>query len=348
MLSNRHLHFVYGFLFVFFSGMASNAKAQVIGDNIAHVWNEEVLECIRNYFARPTVHARNLLHTSIAMFDCWTAYDEGPTEHFFLGKTWAGFYCPFEGVDIPDSPEDIQAAREEAISYAIYRIMVHRFGGSPDGPITMFNINTLMAQLGYDIGFSSTDYLNDGPAALGNYVAEQIIAFGLQDGSNEANEYAADCYAPINPNILPEMPGNPDVIDPNRWQPIELTLFIDQSGNVSTDIPEFVGPEWGEVVPFALDSADLELLNRDSCTYHVWKNPGAPVYLDSTTVAGGLDDLWKWNFAMVSVWSSHLDPTDGVMWDISPGNMGSDGSFVTAPEDFADFYDFFNGGWLHP
>ncbi|HBP46139.1 MAG TPA: hypothetical protein DD635_09555, partial [Flavobacteriales bacterium] len=47
------------------------------GETIAHLWNEEVLEGIRNDFARPTVHARNLLHTSIAMFDIWTAYDEG-------------------------------------------------------------------------------------------------------------------------------------------------------------------------------------------------------------------------------------------------------------------------------
>jgi len=127
--------------------MPLRADAQLVDDNIAHVWNEEVLEGIRNDFARPTVHARNLLHTSIAMFDCWTAYEEGPTEHFLLGKTWAGFYCPFDGVDIPATPEGVQAAREEAISYAVYRIMVHRFGGTPDGPITMFNINTQMAQL---------------------------------------------------------------------------------------------------------------------------------------------------------------------------------------------------------
>ena len=51
---------------------ASKIWSQV-EDNIAHIWNEEVLEGIRNDFARPTVHARNLLHTSIAMNDCWSA-----------------------------------------------------------------------------------------------------------------------------------------------------------------------------------------------------------------------------------------------------------------------------------
>ena len=146
-----------------------NGQAQLPeGETIAHLWNEEVLEGIRNDFARPTVHARNLLHTSIAMFDIWVAYEDGPTETFLLGKTWAGYTCPFEGVDIPVSEEAILAAREEAISYAVYRIMTHRFGDTPDGEITMFNINTQMAMLGYDIGVTSTDYQNDGPAALGN------------------------------------------------------------------------------------------------------------------------------------------------------------------------------------
>lgn len=341
----RNAFFVFMLTMMLSNGLHAQGASE---DNIAHLWNEQVLEGIRNDFARPTVHARNLLHTSVAMFDCWTAYDNGPTEQFFLGKTWAGFECPFEGVSIPSTASAVQAAREQAISYAMYRMISHRFANSPDGEITMFNINSLMAQLGYDIGFTSTDYVNDGPKALGNYVAAQLIAFGLQDGSNEADGYVADCYEPINPNILPEMPGNPNVVDPNHWQPIELTLFIDQSGNASTAVPSFVGPEWGEVVPFALDSADLELLERDGCLYHVWKNPGNPVYLDSTSVASGLDDLWKWNFTMVSVWSSHLDPTDGVIWDISPGNMGSDGSFVTEPGNFAEFYNFFEGGGLHP
>ena len=315
-------------------------------ENIAHVWNEEVLEGIRNDFARPTVHARNLLHTSVAMYDCWTAYDSGSSETFFLGKTWAGYTCDFEGVDVPETEEEIQAHREMALSYAVYRIMAHRFGSTPDAEITMFNISSRMAMLGYDITITSTDYMNDGAAALGNYVAEQIIAFGMQDGANEANEYASQCYEPVNPNIQPEFPGNPTMVYPNHWQPIELTVFIDQSGNISTAVPEFVGPEWGEVTAFALDSADLEILERDSCMYHVWKNPGNPVYLDTTLVEGGVSDPWKWNFAMVSAWSSHLDPTDGVMWDISPGNLGTDGAFVTNPDDFSDYYDFFDGGGL--
>ena len=36
--------------------------------SVAREWNEELLHAIRNDFARPTVHARNLFHTSVAMY----------------------------------------------------------------------------------------------------------------------------------------------------------------------------------------------------------------------------------------------------------------------------------------
>jgi hypothetical protein len=39
--------------------------------SVARQWNEEMLEAIRNDFARPVVHARNLYHTSAAMYDAW-------------------------------------------------------------------------------------------------------------------------------------------------------------------------------------------------------------------------------------------------------------------------------------
>ena len=41
-------------------------------------------------------------------------------------------------------------------------------------------------------------------------------------------------------------PGNPDIIDPNRWQSLTLDSAIDQSGNnVQSTVP-FISPEWGE------------------------------------------------------------------------------------------------------
>ncbi|MFT7590083.1 MAG: hypothetical protein ACI959_002306, partial [Limisphaerales bacterium] len=76
--------------------------------------------------------------------------------------------------------------------------------------------------------------------------------------------------------------------------------------------------------------------------YQVWMDPGAPPYLD--TVVGGA--LYQEGFAMVAAWSSHLDPTDGVMWDISPASIGNTdyASFPATFADFGSFYDFENGG----
>ncbi|MBL1259121.1 MAG: vanadium-dependent haloperoxidase [Thiotrichaceae bacterium] len=44
------------------------------------------------------------------------------------------------------------------------------------------------------------------------------------------------------------------------------------------------------------------------------------------------------------IWASHLDPSDNVMWDISPGSFGNVQSFPQIFADFRGFYDDLNGG----
>jgi hypothetical protein len=39
--------------------------------SVARQWNEVLLEGIRHDLARPTVHARNLSHASVMMWDSW-------------------------------------------------------------------------------------------------------------------------------------------------------------------------------------------------------------------------------------------------------------------------------------
>ena len=68
--------------------------------SIARQWNEVRLESIRKDFARPTVHARNLFHSSILMYDSWAIFD-GTAETVFLGKTFGGYNCDFTGIAIP-------------------------------------------------------------------------------------------------------------------------------------------------------------------------------------------------------------------------------------------------------
>lgn len=315
----------------------SSVKSQ--NTSIANHWNEQLIKSIRKDFARPPVHARNLFHLSIAMYDAWAAYDPSKAT-YFLGKTHGSFTASFTGVPIPS---DIVSARKKAISYAAYRLIKHRFANAPGVTVIYNNINHQMDSLGYDINYTSIDYVNGGPAALGNYIANRIIAFGYQDGSNEINNYAYQYYQPVNPKILVEQPGNPTMVDPNRWQNISLSVAIDQAGNVLTSDPPHLGPEWGNVKPFALHDSVLTMHTRNGNDFKVYHDQNDPAYIDTVT-SSGLADFYKWNFSMVSVWQSMLDTTDGVMWDVSPASQGNVSSLPNNWSDYSSFYDFYNGG----
>ncbi|MDG2152346.1 MAG: hypothetical protein P8K10_00250, partial [Crocinitomicaceae bacterium] len=91
------LRFKTGLLFccLFFT-----AEFGIAQHSVAHDWNEILLEAIRNDFARPTVHARNLFHHSIIAYDAWAAY-EPQRDTYFLGKTTHGYSCDFLGINIP-------------------------------------------------------------------------------------------------------------------------------------------------------------------------------------------------------------------------------------------------------
>ena len=306
--------------------------------SVARNWNEVLLEAIRNDFARPTVHARNLHHITGAMYDAWSAYEEVSLQ-YFLGNTIDGFSIPFAGVA---AVQNTQAAQEEAMSYAAYRLILHRFANSPGRDYIQSLASQLMQELGYNANTTGTDYQNGGPAQLGNYIADRVIAFGAQDQSNEASDYANTFYNPVNTFIEISKPGNPNLTDFNRWQPIAFDVFIDQAGNViEASVPDFLSPEWGEVSPYALTNADRNTYTRDGDTYHVFHDPGTPPQL-----GGSQDDVYKWAFSMVATWSAHLDPSDGVMWDISPGAIGNI-DISQLPTSFTDhdqFYDYLDGG----
>lgn len=308
-------------------------------NSVAREWNNIILEAIRNDFARPTVHARNLYHHSIIAYDAWAAFDPSK-KTFFLGDTLHGYICPFDGIDYP---ADIQAAREEAIAYASYRFIYNRYLNSPDYAQTFLLTTNYMEAQGFDTSITSTDYVNDGPAALGNYLAEQIQLYGYTDGSNEQNDFANIYYDQLNPPIDMSLPGNPSIQDPNHWQPITLTTSIDQSGNPVSSTPPHLGPEWGEVDPFSLDTSMYTELTRDGDTYKVYFDTVMPAFLDPTD-SSDWGSFYKWNHTLVSIWQSHNDPTDGVMWDISPASKGNNTWYPADSTQYAAFYDLTNGG----
>jgi Domain of unknown function (DUF6851) len=257
--------------------------------SIARVWDEALLDAIRRDVPAPTVHARNLFHTSAAMWDAWAAYDARAEGYF---------------VDEKLEAEDVPAAREAAISYAAYRVLLWRYSRAAGLQETFDELAATMRGLCYDIGFVDTE--GDSPAALGNRIARAAIEYGERDGSLEQQRYVDTDYKPVNAPLVVAEPGA-DMTHPDRWQPLALAQIVAQNGlPIPGNVQRFVGPHWGHVKSFALPpSASGTPID-----------PGPPPHLEDPT------DAFKQQAIEVIRYSSYLDPSDGVEIDVSPGVLG--------------------------
>ena len=86
------------------------------------------------------------------------------------------------------------SAREAAISYAAYRLLLWRASyGANIGP-AFDRLTATLRSLCYRPGFVSTR--GDSPAALGNRIAAAAIAFGRSDGSLEREHYIDSTTSP--------------------------------------------------------------------------------------------------------------------------------------------------------
>ena len=279
------------------SGSDSEPTAAVcrgaVEHSVAREWNEALLEAIRLDVPSPTVHARNLFHTSAAMWDAWAAYDE----------TAVGVF-----VDEQVQAADVGAARDVAISHAAYRVLEARYLHSPGAEESITGFEQLMEELCLDPGFADTE--GDSPAALGNRIAAAVLAASVDDGSNEADGYADPSYQPVNAPLVVAESGT-DMVDPNRWQPLEIQGMVAQNGTPLQDtVQQFVGPHWGGVTPFAIEGG------RDGATP---LDPGPPPMLgdpqgDADFKAGAIEVLRH---------GATLDASTGVTIDIGPGAMGN-------------------------
>ena len=261
--------------------------------SVARRWNEVLLDAIRHDLPAPTVHARNLYHTSAAMWDAWAAYDPRATGVF---------------VEEDLDASNIVAARDEAISYAAFRVLEARYLDSIGATETIPEFDQLMADLCYSIDVTTTE--GDTPAALGNRIAEVILEAGLVDGSNEAEGYASPGFDPVNPPLTVDASGT-TLIDPNRWQPLQIQHMISQNGiELENGVQESIDPHWGHVAGFALPPDDGS---------GVPISPGDPPYVHNMET----DQEYKDSAVEVVAYSSLLDPRFGVTVDISPATLGA-------------------------
>jgi hypothetical protein len=262
------------------------------GRTVARVWDETLLELIRQVVPAPTVHARNLFHTSAAMWDAWAAYD----------ATADGYF-----VDEKHSADDVNEAREVAISFAAYRILLWRYATVSDLAAATDQLNAVMASLCLRPDHEATE--GDGPAALGNRIAATVLEYGSSDGALEDERYVDSSYRAANDPLVVDEPGTV-MRDPNSWQPLSLGLQLSQNGlpipgNVQTNI----GPHWGYVTPFALSASPTGTPI----------DPGPPPRLGDPET----DADFKQAALEVLRFAAELDPADGVEIDVSPASLGN-------------------------
>jgi hypothetical protein len=267
-------------------------RADLGGHSVARVWDEALLDLIRQVVPAPTVHARNLFHTSAAMWDAWAAYDPKADGYFVTEKRTAS---------------DVKAARETAISYAAYRILLWRYETVSDLAVAHEELDATMKSLCYRTDFTSTD--GDSPAALGNRIAAAVLAYGKEDGAHEEERYKDSSYKSVNEPLKVDESGT-TMKDPNRWQPLSLGQQIAQNGlPIPGQVQTFIGPYWGHVKSFALPPSDAGTPI----------DPGPPPQLGDAAT----DDDFKAAAVDVIRYSSELDATDGVTVDISPASQGN-------------------------
>lgn len=270
-------------------------------NSIARFWNEQILTAIRGDTPHPPVHARNLFHLSVCMYDAWAVYDGTAVGYLFREK---------------HASSDVPAARREAISYAAWRLLKERYVYSKTASNTLAQLDAQMTALGYSTNNFSLDTTT--PAGVGNAIYLAVSAYYGKDGSRQTNGTPANPYpdnplieggyVPFNSPLVTGLPGT-EVNDVNRWQPLAIANATDQNGFPLGPIQKFLGAQWLGVRPFCLSRPDATV---------PWLNPGPPPKL------GGLGDAqFRDEVVEVIRRSSELTPDDGVTLDISPTAMGN-------------------------
>ena len=220
-------------------------------------WNQVALDAIRSSPPRPTVNSRALflLHTS--MYDAWAAYSP------VANGTQLGGQLRRPVAEHSDSN------KRAAVSYAAYASLLRLF---PAYEQQTGAFAAQMKNLGLPTDPATLASRDPGtPAGIGNIAAETLLNARLNDGSNQANNYAEVTsttyptpYRPVNSAdpTAGNAVGGP-AFDPARWQPLRVPngkatdpvtgLPVANNADPSTYTDQkFLTPHWGAVTPFSL------------------------------------------------------------------------------------------------
>ena len=335
------------FVFCLFSvfGIETMESLDAQGNLTIRDWNEVVLEAIRLDLARPNVHARNLYHWSLGVSAMTEVYHQGSVAN------WPGPPLSADQISMLADAESAEVLHQ-AISGYTHAFVTTRYVESPGFLETQAYLATVF-ETTWNLAFDEA--IDELPAvALGVAHAHVINSHFINDGANQIANYANPCYVPLNDPLDVTEEGSCDfsLDEPDHWQPLAFGgSFVDQAGNETfQDVVPFSGANWGGVVPFALDQYETPIIyERGGCEFPVYLDPGPLGTFDLANDSGLYD--YQTGFATVVRWQNHLDPTDGVMWDISPRSLGNMNAYPSNPAylyNVEDGGDFGTGHALNP
>ena len=197
---------------------------------ISVLWDQAVQQAVINTAPGPTIASRaySIVHTAI--FDAWAAYD----------LTAIGTQLG-DDLQRPES-EVTEENKQEAMSYAAYRVLEDLF------PSETEIFDALMAELGFNPEDRSIDTTT--AVGIGNISAQALLDFRHSDGSNQLGDDPNGDGTPYSDITNYQLVNAPDeIVNIELWTP-EFVPIDDSTGSVQ----QFLTPQWGEVIPFALES----------------------------------------------------------------------------------------------
>jgi hypothetical protein len=242
------------------AGCGSGSGGDPTTRSVAATWSETLLNAISGSTIGPPMNARAIAIVATAMFDAWACYD-AVAVGTRLGATLRR-----------PAGERTQGNKDQAVSYAAYRALVDLY------PAQKATFDAALTALGYDPANASTDTAT--AIGIGNKVAQELLSFRHGDGSNHLNNYADTTgYVPVNTADT--------VVDPKYWQQIRFP---------NGKSPAYIGPHWGNVIPFALTSGaqfrSPAPPEYGSTEYMRQLNEVVQLTLDLTTAQRKLVEYW--------------------------------------------------------
>lgn len=274
-------------------------NSRALYDNVVTFWDKVALTAIR--FARPgpPVVARALAIVHTAQYEAWSQYDDTA-----IGTLLGSLYRqPIE--------QRTWWNKTDAMSYAAYRVLVDLF------PDLKWYFDSVMREEGFDTAITTTN--PDTAVGLGNLAAAAVLLYRHDDGANQLGDRHPGAYS----DYTGYKPTNSytQVHDLNHWQPLATPNGSFQGGCLPDGpltVQTYVGPHWGNVIPFALNDGEPITPTTGPARY-----PSPEFTLQAQevlSISGHLTDREK---AIAEYWA------DGPASELPPGHWALFAQFVS-------------------